>query len=205
MTKKYIYSILFQLLEFKLDDYVKEAIKQAQLKYDKMTGDLRLINFEMDQYGRNFVKKYNISPDSLMQSGMQVAFHKLFKKTVATYESASTCAFKYGRTETIRPATLQTKILAEHLAKNNSTSSDNANYVLKLMRECSKVHNVLVKEGALGKGFDRHLFALKYHISDRKRQNLPDFFRSKEYKLINHNILSTSTLAYPTILTVAIN
>jgi carnitine O-palmitoyltransferase 2 len=190
------------IVEFKIDDYVKDAIKQAQVKYNKVTGDLRLINFEMNHYGRNFVKKYNISPDSLMQSGMQVAFYRLFKKTVSTYESASTCAFKYGRTETIRPATLQTNILAEHLAKNSSSSSDNANHVLKLMRECSKVHNVLVKEGALGKGFDRHLFALKYHLADRKKQPLPEFFNSKEYKLINHNILSTSTLAYPTILTV---
>ncbi len=185
-----------------MDDGIKESIKQAQLKYDELTSRVKLINFEMDTYGRNFVKKYNLSPDSLMQSAMQVAFYKVFKRFVATYESASTSAFKFGRTETIRPATLQTNALAKHLANNSSTSTDNANNVLQLMRDCSKLHNQLVKEGAMGQGFDRHLFAMRYHAANRKKQPLPEFYNSSEYKLINHNILSTSTLAYPTILTV---
>ncbi len=51
------------------------------------------------------------------------------------------------------------------------------------------------------KGFDRHLFAMKYHAEQRKKQPLPEFFSSNSYKFINHNILSTSTLAYPQILT----
>jgi carnitine O-palmitoyltransferase 2 len=63
------------------------------------------------------------------------------------------------------------------------------------------MHNKLVKEGAMGQGFDRHLFAMKYHAVNRKKQQLPEFYNSHAYKFINHNILSTSTLAYPTILT----
>lgn len=188
-------------LEFKLDDGVKEAIKRAQQNYNAMTNRVKLINFEMDQYGRNFVKKFQLSPDSLMQAAMQVAYFKLFKRIVATYESASTSAFKFGRTETIRPATLQTNALATHLVKNSSTGADNANHVVSLLRDCTKVHNGLVKEGAMGQGFDRHLFAMRYHQANRRKQPLDEFYNTSEYKLINHNILSTSTLAYPTILT----
>lgn len=53
----------------------------------------------------------------------------------------------------------------------------------------------------MGQGFDRHLFALKYHAEIRKQQETPEFYKSHAYKFINNNVLSTSTLAYPTIMT----
>jgi len=131
---------------------------------------------------------------------IQCAYYKAFKKFSATYESASTSAFKKGRTETIRPVTPATVKLAEYFEKTSSDKID-PNEFLRLMRECTSMHNKLVKEGAMGQGFDRHLFAMKYHAVNRKKQQLPEFYNSHAYKFINHNILSTSTLAYPTILT----
>ena len=115
-----------------------------------------------------------------------------------------TCVFKLGRTETVRPATLATKRLAEYFYKSGEGTSpllSHADEVLAMMKECSSIHNKLVKEGALGQGFDRHLFALKYHAVDRLKRDLPAFYKTKEYAFINHNVLSTSTLAYPNILT----
>lgn len=38
---------------------------------------------------------------------LQLAHHRMHGYTAATYESASTAAFKHGRTETIRSATLE--------------------------------------------------------------------------------------------------
>lgn len=134
-----------------------------------------------------------------MQSAIQIAFYKVFQRFVATYESASTSAFKYGRTETIRPATLATKRLAEYMSEKKQ-SDQSANEILSLMKDASKIHNKLVKEGAMGQGFDRHLFALRYHAVQRKKQSMPEFYNSQAYKFINHNVLSTSTLAYPNIL-----
>ena len=187
-------------LEFKIDDSIKAAIKEATIKYNKATGGLKLRNFENETYGRSLAKKCGLSPDSLMQSGIQVAFYNVYKKFAATYESASTSAFKYGRTETIRPVTQATNKLAQYMADKKTEAID-PNEMLKLMKDCTKLHNVLVKEGAMGEGFDRHLFAMKYHAVNRKKQTLPEFYNSHAYKFINHNTLSTSTLAYPTILT----
>ena len=186
-------------LEFKLDDSVKASIEKAQLGFEQMRERVKLRNFELATYGRDFVKGYNLSPDSVMQAAIQVAYYKTFNRFVATYESASTCAFKHGRTETVRPLTMQTKRLAEFMAEKKST--DNHDEVYKLLQDCTKVHNKLVKEGAMGEGFDRHLFAMKYHAANRKKTALPEFYNSPAYKQINHNILSTSTLAYPTIMT----
>jgi carnitine O-palmitoyltransferase 2 len=139
---------------------LKSSIKEALDKYKESTSRVQIKNFELFKYGRSMAKKIQISPDSLMQSGIQIAHYKAFGKFVPTYESASTCAFKHGRTETMRPATLKTKQLSEYLAKTGDWKS-NADEILRLMIDASKVHNQLVKEAAMGNGFDRHLFAMK--------------------------------------------
>jgi carnitine O-palmitoyltransferase 2 len=133
-------------LEFKLDDEVKTAIVKAQNGYAQAQDRIKLKCFENNNYGREFVKTKGLSPDLLMQSAIQIAFYKTFGRFVATYESASTSAFKHGRTETVRPLTAPVKQLAEYAAKSND-----ANEILRMMQECSKVHNQLVKEGELEK------------------------------------------------------
>ena len=121
----------------------------------------------------------------------------MYGQTVATYESCSTSAFKYGRTETIRPATLHTKKFAEVFTRNQYKSNSD---LIDLLRECTKAHNQLTKEAAMGQGFDRHLFAMRY-LADKSGQKMPDLYLDPAYKLINQNILSTSTLAHPAVLT----
>jgi hypothetical protein len=51
------------------------------------------------------VKKSKLSPDGLMQMVLQLAHVRAHGYTPSTYESATTAAFKHGRTETIRSAT----------------------------------------------------------------------------------------------------
>jgi carnitine O-palmitoyltransferase 2 len=72
--------------------------------------------------------------------------------------------------------------------------------LIDLLRDCTKVHNQLTKEAAMGQGFDRHLFAMRY-FAEKRGQKIPDLYLDPAYKLINQNILSTSTLAHPAILT----
>lgn len=183
-------------LEFKLDDDVKQSIVEAKQKYDRATSKLKMKNFDSNAFGKDFIKKFKLSPDSVMQTMFQSTFYKLYNNTVATYESCSTAAFKYGRTETIRPATVHTKRFSELFNSNKASPSE----LYDVLRDCSKLHNQLTKEAAMGQGFDRHLFAMRY--SAQKADNkLPDFYLDPSYRLINHNILSTSTLAHPTILT----
>ena len=50
-----------------------------------------------------------------------------------------------------------------------------------------------------GQGFDRHLFGLK-NLATKKGGELPEIFCDPAYALINHNILSTSTLSSPAVL-----
>ena len=66
----------------------------------------------------------------------------------ATYESCSTAAFKHGRTETLRSATMETTRCAEAFQKDSLASVEEKR---ALLQECSNKHNQLTKEAAMGR------------------------------------------------------
>uniref|UniRef100_A0A1B6CFU1 Choline/carnitine acyltransferase domain-containing protein n=1 Tax=Clastoptera arizonana TaxID=38151 RepID=A0A1B6CFU1_9HEMI len=183
-------SKIVRKLEFKLDDNAKNLISEVKQNYSKTYTSLGVKCLEFNKFGRNLCKKHKMSPDSVMQLAFQLAYDLLHDKQVATYESCSTAAFKHGRTETMRPCTVETKEFCEaiKLSKDSSKSE-----LREMMTKCSSTHGNLIKEAAMGQGFDRHLFALK-RLADLNGRKIP-FFQDPAYTLINHNILSTSTLS----------
>lgn len=176
-------------LDMKLNDNIKNHIKEAISDYKKTCKSLDIDYLIFDRIGKNVCKKLAISPDAVMQLGFQVGYHKMTGKFVPTYESCSTAAFRHGRTETVRPCTTATKAFTLAInSKNKPSTSELKN----MMVECSRVHSQLTREAAMGQGFDRHLFALKKFAD---QSNLAcNIFEDPAYSYINNIILSTSTL-----------
>ncbi|XP_063985570.1 carnitine O-palmitoyltransferase 2, mitochondrial-like isoform X2 [Diachasmimorpha longicaudata] len=188
-------------LVFKVDDALKASVSRALREYHHWAyGTLSLDHQISEVFGKKQCKGFGVSPDAVMQVAFQLALYKLEKRSVPTYESCSTSAFRHGRTETIRSCTSQTKALCKAIVESGS-SKVNDNELKKLIVECSKSHNGLTKEAAMGQGFDRHLFALKKVWEQSKvRESLPVIFQDPAYDRINRNILSTSTLSSPDVL-----
>ena len=67
----------------------------------------------------------------------------------ATYESCSTSAFKHGRTETVRPATLQTKAFSDAVCGVGGTAHSTTD-LKRMIMECSAQHGELTKQAAMG-------------------------------------------------------
>ena len=143
-------------------------------------------------YGKLFIVSHQLSPDSFVQLSMMLAYYQLYGKLVCAYEPVLTKQFYHGRTEAMRPATLQAKKLCELFCQNDSDSSD----IVTALRDAAKTHSKLVKECAQGKGVDRHLFALKC-IAERNGLKVPPFFQSNAWQTLNHTILSTSNCGNP--------
>ena len=78
---------------------------------------------------------------------IQMAYYRQYKCSVPTYESCSTAAFRHGRTETLRSATIATSACAEAFAADNSASLEEKG---KFVREASAWHSRLTKEAAMG-------------------------------------------------------
>ncbi|XP_054835962.1 carnitine O-palmitoyltransferase 2, mitochondrial isoform X2 [Eublepharis macularius] len=189
-------SMAVQKLTFKLNDTLKEGISKAKQTFDATVKTLTLEMLQFKRGGKEFLKKQNLSPDAIVQLAFQMAFLQQYGQTVATYESCSTAAFRHGRTETIRPASVYTKACSEAFVKEPFKHS--AAELRQMIAECSKYHSQLTKDAAMGKGFDRHLFGLR-HLAESIGIPLPEFYQDHAYAQINHNILSTSTLSSPAV------
>ncbi|XP_077986984.1 carnitine O-palmitoyltransferase 2, mitochondrial-like [Glandiceps talaboti] len=181
-------------LEWNLTPAIKEGIEAATKKFINSTSSLGIQAMENRKLNKGVFKQYNVSPDAMMQLSFQMAYYKLTGRTVATYESCSTAAFKHGRTETLRSGTIETKACTEAFSQSGVSNEEKH----KLLQACSTKHNQLTKDAAMGQGWDRHLFALKWLA--QQSGHTPALFEDPAYKDITHIILSTSTVASSAIL-----
>uniref|UniRef100_A0A1A8MQ23 Carnitine O-palmitoyltransferase 2, mitochondrial n=1 Tax=Nothobranchius pienaari TaxID=704102 RepID=A0A1A8MQ23_9TELE len=183
-------------LDFNLDSELENGIQKAKENFGSAVSKLTIDAMEFKKGGKEQLKKSKLSPDAIAQLSFQMGFLRQYGQTVATYESCSTAAFKHGRTETIRPATVHTKRCSHAFVYEPGKHS--VEELRAMLDECSKYHSQLTREAAMGQGFDRHLFALRY-LSTLKGQALHDLYTDPAYAAINHNVLSTSTLTSPAV------
>ncbi|XP_066500574.1 carnitine O-palmitoyltransferase 2, mitochondrial isoform X2 [Hoplias malabaricus] len=183
-------------LEFKLNTELQQGISKAKQNFDKDVSKLTIDAIQFKQGGKEQLKKKKLSPDAIAQLAFQMGFLRQYGQTVATYESCSTAAFKHGRTETIRPASIHTQCCAEAFVQKPDKHS--VEQLQGLLDACSKYHGQLTREAAMGQGFDRHLFAMRY-LANSKGIALPTLYQDPAYGAINHNVLSTSTLTSPAV------
>ncbi|XP_035272282.1 carnitine O-palmitoyltransferase 2, mitochondrial [Anguilla anguilla] len=183
-------------LEFKLDGELEGGVAKARENFRAAVSKLTIDAMEFRRGGKEALKKKKLSPDAMAQLAFQMGFLRQYGQTTATYESCSTAAFRHGRTETIRPATVHTRRCAEAFVCRPSQHS--VDQLQGMLNDCSKYHGQLTKEAAMGQGFDRHLFAMRY-LANSKGMPLPSLYQDPAYAAINHNILSTSTLTSPAV------
>jgi len=127
---------------------------------------------------------------------LQLAHWRAHGVTPSTYESASTAGFKHGRTETIRPVTPASVAMCK--AFSDPAVDGVARY--KALKAATARHKQVSYECLLGKGVDRHLFALGKWAEREgggKADGMPQLFTDDGYRIFKDIRLSTSTLASP--------
>jgi len=162
--------------------------------------ETRMLVFE--GYGKRMCKAWKASPDGIVQMALQCAFHRLYGKMAATYESCATRTFFHGRTEVIRSAHSEAKHLAEVLWDGAAHRQDKE----KVLREALSRQTQLSREASAGMGVDRHLLALKKLAMGvtphspplssllAKTDDLPDMFQEDPFAYSQTWLLSTSNV-----------
>lgn len=135
-------------LHFNLDNKLENAIIKAKENFDSAVSKLTIDAIEFKKGGKELLKKNKLSPDAIAQLAFQMGFLRQYGCTVATYESCSTAAFKHGRTETIRPATIQTKRCSQAFVYQSGKHS--VERLRAMLNDCSTYHGQLTKEAAMG-------------------------------------------------------
>ncbi|XP_025203705.1 choline O-acetyltransferase isoform X1 [Melanaphis sacchari] len=178
-------------------------IADASTVLDKLVKDLNFHVFRFTQYGKEFIKSCKISPDVYIQLAMQLAYHKLHGKLVATYESASTRRFRLGRVDCIRAATVEALEWAK--AMNQSAVTETGilgtkkiyytvtdNEKLQLFETAVKKQTDIMIDNILGMGIDAHLLGLRQ--AARENGISCAVFEDDTFRMANHFALSTSQL-----------
>ncbi|KAG8191650.1 hypothetical protein JTE90_016443 [Oedothorax gibbosus] len=116
--------------------------------------DLRLLMHKA--YGKGFMKKCRVSPDAYIQMALQLAYFKDCRKFSLTYEASMTRLFREGRTETVRPVTMESTAWVKSMIDPKATNEKR----IELLRKACERHQLGYQDAMCGKGIDRHMFCL---------------------------------------------
>ena len=178
-------------LEWDVPESTTQRLSERDTEFHGWLDTLSTDIATIESVHRKWPKKFNIGVDGMMQMAIQLAHYKMHNKMVSTYESASTAAFRHGRTETIRSATSDAEKFCQLMT---STSASPQEQVAQL-RTCIDTHNDLVKTALTGKGMDRHMFALKHFAENNGETH--NIFNNESKAVMDKIIISTSTLSSP--------
>ncbi|XP_049790510.1 choline O-acetyltransferase [Schistocerca nitens] len=185
-----------------------EALQRAAHQLDGLMEDLDFYVYRYAGYGKEFIKSSKVSPDAYIQLALQLAYFKLNRRLVATYESASTRRFRLGRVDCIRSATPEALqwVTAMCQDEDDGTQPSGKRVTFSLYDEKKKLElfdaaikkqTEIMVDNILGQGIDIHLLGLR-EMAKELGEPLPEIFSDESYKIANHFSLSTSQVATAT-------
>lgn len=193
-----------------LDDELLRSVQEAASRADKMVDNFSLNILNFTEFGRNFIKLQNVSPDAFIQLALQYSFFKIHGRLVSTYESASLRQFRLGRVDNIRANSCEAyawiqQMLACKLATsasatiNGESQSSAASIDWKQAEESFNVAIAkqvdILRYTIFGTGPDNHLLALRQLANIRYDvDELPELFTEQSYREFLNFRLSTSQL-----------
>ncbi|NWV14980.1 OCTC octanoyltransferase, partial [Ptilonorhynchus violaceus] len=181
-------------LVFTVDPKIVNEIGRTKELYYKKVSDLQLVSYAFTSFGKALIRKRKLHPDTFVQLALQLAYYKCHGRPGCCYETAMTRRFYHGRTETIRPCTVE----AVEWCKSMLDPSDSTYQRLQLMHKAFAKHNKMRKECENGKGFDRHLLGLLL-IAQEQGLPVPELYGDKAFTASGGGgnfVLSTSLTGY---------
>eukprot|EP00116_Pleurobrachia_bachei_P004311 sb/3464573/ len=180
-------------VEVRVEGEVRGDLEAAKKSFQHAAATYDLKPFMYEGFGKEDIKKFGMSPDSVSQFIFQLAQWRTFGYFVGTYESCSTAAFRSGRTETIRSCSSEMATAARAFDASYPAGLDD---ITNLLKSVSQKHVTLCREAAGGMGFDRHFFGLRYLNKTEGGGDL-EVFQDPNWATMGNIRLSTSTVGAP--------
>ncbi|XP_017757993.1 PREDICTED: carnitine O-palmitoyltransferase 1, liver isoform isoform X2 [Eufriesea mexicana] len=143
-------------LQWDLNPSCIAAIEESNQVAQNLLNDVELRIYVHDAYGKGFMKVNSMSPDAYIQMALQLAYFRDAGKFNLTYEASMTRLFREGRTETVRPCTIE----STEWVKAMESKDTNIETKYELLLTAAKQHQKGYQNAMCGKGIDRHLFCL---------------------------------------------
>lgn len=176
-------------IKFYLNAEIQEDILAAQRHFERQINAHELRVQAYQGYGKGMIKKFKCSPDAFVQMVIQLAYHKLYGKNRATYESAATRRFQQGRTETCRSVSDESVAFCAAMADPTVDPVE----CRRLFRAAVDAHVKYISDASAGKGVDRHLFGLKKCLVEG--EETPAIYKDPAFAYSSTWYISTSQLS----------
>ncbi|GCC21009.1 hypothetical protein chiPu_0000171 [Chiloscyllium punctatum] len=185
-------------LVFVLDQKVLNDIDQAKQQYYKQASDVQIVSYAFTAFGKSLIKMKKLHPDIFVQLALQLAYYKFHGRPGSCYETATTRRFYHGRTETMRPCTVEA---VEWCRAMLDPAVSNVKRQQLMMKSFAR-HHKLMTDCQNGRGFDRHLLGLML-IAKEEGLPVPELYLDAAFTKSGGGgnfVLSTSLVGYTTVL-----
>mmetsp|Transcript_147084 Transcript_147084/g.256834 ORF Transcript_147084/g.256834 Transcript_147084/m.256834 type:complete len:805 (-) Transcript_147084:1639-4053(-) len=145
-----------QRLRWIFDAELKLKVQQALLQARNNIAELDLHSKVFKNANQGLMKKCKHSPDAFVQMAIQLAYYRLNRRFVPTYEPAMMRLWVDGRTETIRSCSKHSAAWVRAMEDSSVTDEERA----RLLKTATEDHQLRTRQSMSGQGIDRHLFAL---------------------------------------------
>ncbi|XP_026315615.1 carnitine O-palmitoyltransferase 1, liver isoform [Hyposmocoma kahamanoa] len=137
----------------------EELLNAIDVSYNvaqKLLNDVDLRILMYTKYGKGFMKQCRLSPDAFIQLVLQLSYYRDAGRFCLTYEASMTRLFREGRTETVRPCTIESSAWVKSMVDPNATIEQRVDLFVKAAQR----HQLGYQDAMAGRGIDRHLFCL---------------------------------------------
>ncbi|XP_019585673.2 choline O-acetyltransferase [Rhinolophus sinicus] len=176
-------------LRWKCSPEIQGLLASSAEKLQCIVKNLDFTVYKFDNYGKTFIKKQKCSPDAFIQVALQLAFYRLHKRLVPTYESASIRRFQEGRVDNIRSATPEALSFVKAITDHKTAMPDLEK--LLLLKDAIRAQTEYTVMAITGMAIDNHLLGLRELARDMCKE-LPEMFTDETYLMSNRFVLSTS-------------
>jgi hypothetical protein len=145
-----------QQLSWQMTPDLQIAVEQAVVQAKENVADLQLESICFAEVNRGVMKGCRLPPDAFVQMALQLAFYRMERRFVPTYEPAMMRLYRSGRTETIRSCSSKSCAWVKAM-EDPTVPAEERRCLLKVAAED---HQARTKQAMAGQGIDRHLFAL---------------------------------------------
>ncbi|ELK35237.1 Choline O-acetyltransferase [Myotis davidii] len=176
-------------LRWKCSPVIQGFLASSAEKLQRIVKNLDFVVYKFDNYGKTFIKQQKCSPDAFIQVALQLAFYRLHRRLVPTYESASIRRFREGRVDNIRSATPEALRFVKAVTDHEAALPDSEK--LLLLKSAIRAQTEYTVMAITGMAIDNHLLGLRELARDVCKE-LPEMFTDETYLTSNRFILSTS-------------
>uniref|UniRef100_A0A7S1KTC4 Choline/carnitine acyltransferase domain-containing protein n=1 Tax=Percolomonas cosmopolitus TaxID=63605 RepID=A0A7S1KTC4_9EUKA len=186
----------FEKLHWKLSRSSKRTIRQAEVNAAQLISTLDLEAFRFSDFGKLAIKnEMKISPNSVVQMAMQLAFYRQHLKPGSTYEPINMKKYYHGRTEAVRTVTRESVEFTRAFVSPLTSIEEKER---RLRAACDR-HRQLCTDNANGLGIDRHLYAL-HRLAEHREQRLPnchvpEIFLDPLYTRMKTDLMTSSNMS----------